>query len=160
VLLTSKSIGQLRLFTPSPVDGAIIACSFLALPNGQHRLDGTPPPARYPAPLFAFSGMLMWDRKPCEDGGRSSLPHGCVRPEFQAMRATATAGRTKVGQISARSNGDLRVRRAQDLFGIRNRCLWLDPCRPYCSRHPGNSQPGPSALPVAVLAVPLAGRRQ
>src|ERR1700754_3081596 len=52
--------------------------------------------------------------------------------------------------LAAHSSGHPSVQRAEASFYIRNRGLW-----------PGHLfQPGPSTLPVAVPAVPLAWRRQ
>jgi hypothetical protein len=90
------------------------------------------------------------------------------------MRTTLAPGLTELWQISASSNGGLRVHRTQDSFYLRNRCLCLDPRCPHSLKckvvaddeskrcqAPGQLfQPRLSALPVAVLAVPLAWRRQ
>jgi|EndMetStandDraft_3_1072993.scaffolds.fasta_scaffold288751_2 hypothetical protein len=149
-LLTSKSIRRQRLFTASSVDGVTIARS-----------------AATTATTATADITLVECIHGATRNGRG--PHKAR----EAMRTTVATGLTELWQISAGSNGDPRVR-TQDSFYLRNRCLCLDPCCPHCSKckvvaddgskrcqAPGQLfQPRLSALPVAVLAVPLAWRRQ
>jgi lipopolysaccharide/colanic/teichoic acid biosynthesis glycosyltransferase len=46
--------------------------------------------------------------------------------DFRAIRVSVTPGITGMWQVSSRSNGDLDVQKAQDLFYVRNWSILLD----------------------------------
>jgi lipopolysaccharide/colanic/teichoic acid biosynthesis glycosyltransferase len=46
--------------------------------------------------------------------------------QFCSLRAVVPPGITGWWQVSSRSNGDLEVQKAQDLFCIRNWSIWFD----------------------------------
>jgi Undecaprenyl-phosphate galactose phosphotransferase WbaP len=50
----------------------------------------------------------------------------CFDDDFRAIRTSVTPGITGMWQVSSRSNGDVDLQKAQDLFYVRNWSIWLD----------------------------------
>jgi lipopolysaccharide/colanic/teichoic acid biosynthesis glycosyltransferase len=75
-------------------------------------------------PIEARSSIEIWPSQMVRaDNAYHMNSFDC---EFRSIRVSVQPGITGMWQVSSRSNGDLQVQKAQDLFYIRNWSIWLD----------------------------------